>query len=137
MVGAGGTEEWALTAPAAIETTASTRRWRNLLDNIGIGGAAHVRQIRDQRGRTQYEKSAFAQRTRNRNAVVLFPNQLLKHLLILRPELMAVLHHRVTPPVVQLVQHPREATALLVGLGKQLQLLTAVLDVGEAHTHQA
>ena len=38
LVGAGGTEEWALTAPAAIETTASTRRWRNLLDNIGIGG---------------------------------------------------------------------------------------------------
>ena len=48
-------------------------------------------------------KSAFAQRTRNRTAVVLFPNQLLKHLLILRTELMAVLHHRVTPPVVQLV----------------------------------
>ena len=74
---------------------------------------------------------------RNRNAVVLFPCQLLKRLLILRAQLMAVPHHRVTPPVVQLVQHPREAAALLVGLGKHLQLLTAVLDVGEAHTHQA
>ena len=58
-------------------------------------------------------------------------------LVLLGPELVAVLHDRRAAPVVQLVQHPREATALLVGLGKQLQLLTAVLDVGEAHTHQA
>ena len=40
---------------------------------------------------------------RNRNAVVLFPCQLLKRLPILRAELMAGPHDRVASPVVQRV----------------------------------